>query len=190
MYDPDGSVPAETSLGRLYEESALVLLQKVLGEPKVFLDVGSHYGFFSLLCMKLCCGSEVHAFEPNRRHIDVFDENLALNGITDGVHTHEVALSNHDGVVEFFDRTLQVPPEKRDDAIRVRSVVFDDYAIAHGIRADVAKIDVHGAEQQVLEGMRTCLRDSISHLFVELHAKHLLPEESTYDATIRLAMNE
>jgi hypothetical protein len=56
----------------------------------------------------------------------------------------------------------------------VPTVRYDDYRRAQGIRATIAKIDVHGAEGMVLAGMHDALRDEIRHVLLEVHTAEML----------------
>jgi FkbM family methyltransferase len=48
-------------------------------------------------------------------------------------------------------------------------VPFDDLADALGVQRDIVKIDVHGAEGNVISGMTETLRKHVSALCCELH---------------------
>jgi FkbM family methyltransferase len=169
--DPDGSVPAETIPGAQYEPGVVVMLKALLGgSSHSFVDVGAHYGFFSVLAGRLNPGCVIHAFEPGAGHGVVYRENMARNGVRSVLHA--VALSDHSGRVPFLGKAIQAGGKA--DADLVRCEPFDAYGPAFGIRPDVVKIDVHGAEGKVISGMKQALRYRVRHVLVELHARHLL----------------
>jgi FkbM family methyltransferase len=60
----------------------------------------------------------------------------------------------------------------------VPTVRYDDWQRQHGVRATVAKIDVHGAEGMVLAGMERALRHDLRHVLVEVHAPQMLVKYS------------
>jgi FkbM family methyltransferase len=63
----------------------------------------------------------------------------------------------------------------------VPTIRYDDWQQQHGVRATVAKIDVHGAEGMVLAGMERALRDDLRHVLVEVHAPQMLVKYSHRD---------
>lgn len=56
----------------------------------------------------------------------------------------------------------------------VPTIRYDDWRAQHGVRATIAKIDVHGAEGMVLAGMQRALREDLRHVLVEVHAPQML----------------
>jgi hypothetical protein len=54
--------------------------------------------------------------------------------------------------------------------VQVRAIRLDDLAREEGIRPDVLKIDVEGAELWVLQGAREILREARPLILLELHA--------------------
>jgi FkbM family methyltransferase len=180
--DPDGSVPAETMPGVDYEAGVFALLNRILDKPRTFADIGAHYGFFTIYAKSRSPQSRMHAFEPSETHSKVLFHNLELNKIRGDVQVHKVALSEENANARFYDRTLQVLDENMVDSAIVSTSRLDDL----NIYPDVVKIDVHGAEQLVLSGMTKTLANSVQHLFIELHAAHLLPATSSYGAIIDL----
>jgi FkbM family methyltransferase len=178
--DPDGSIPAETMPGATYEPGVVAMLKALLGDSvHTFVDVGAHYGFFSVLTGKLNPGCVVHAFEPGVGHGAIYRENMERNGVHSVLHA--VALSDRSGRVPFLGRAIQAGGQA--DAELVQCEPFDTYGPAHGIRPDVVKIDVHGAEGKVISGMKQALRQCVRHALVELHARHLLID-STHEQIV------
>ena len=81
--------------------------------------------------------------------------------------THQIALAAHSGTAVMGGWDERVP--MASDGGNVRVMPFDDVCEEQGIRPDVVKIDVFGAEGDVLRGMKKALRNGVSHLFCELH---------------------
>lgn len=178
--DPDGSVAAETMPGATYEPGVVAILKALLGRLSCsFVDVGAHYGFFSVLAAKINPHCVIHAFEPGVGHGSVYRENMERNDVPSTLHA--VALSDHSGQVPFRGRAMQAG--RQGDSEIVRCEPFDTYGPAHGIRPDIVKIDVHGAEGKVLSGMGQTLRRDVRHALIELHAQHLLID-STHEQIV------
>lgn len=140
-------------------------------------DIGANIGVISLL---LASGAEevhVDAFEPEPRNAAQLRKNIAINHMDSVIDAHEMALG-----AEKATLTLYVDGETgsgthslvaRGDASQSTVAVPVDTAVsfAAGHKApDLVKIDVEGAEVQVLEGMKPLLETrAIRDLFLELH---------------------
>lgn len=129
-----------------------------------FYDVGSHYGYFSLLASSLV-GPDGHvfAFEPTAATYKILTENAARrNNIT----CCQVAAYRQSGPLEFIEQGIGqsslnfVVGEGYDPGTtdasgkktQVTAVKLDDFAKQHG-KPDFLKIDTEGAELPILEGL-------------------------------------
>ena len=129
-------------------------------------DVGSHYGYFSMLASELVGNTgHVFAFEPTAETFQVLQENAARR---DNITCNNVAAFRETGEITFLDQGLHdsslnyiVNDEAVGNAehqqadanlIRVRAVKLDEFADEHG-DPDFVKIDAEGAEGPILEGM-------------------------------------
>jgi len=137
------------------EELAMTrYLKQLLTENDVFFDVGANIGYFSSLAVT--CGSSVHAFEPNDRLMPYVRKNAGAE-----VRIVHSALSDHIGTAEFFDTTASgksgtsslVRPKGESSTLSVPVTTLDAYC-EHQEIPTVIKIDVEGAEAQVLTGGR------------------------------------
>lgn len=133
-----------------------------------FYDVGSHYGYFSLLASSLVGpNGHVFAFEPTATTYEVLTENAAR---CDNITCCKVAAYRTSGPLAFIEQGVgrsslnfvigeAYQADPTDDAARqttVPAVKLDDFAQQHGA-PDFLKIDTEGAEIPVLEGMTETL---------------------------------
>jgi FkbM family methyltransferase len=102
----------------------------------------------------------VHAFEPNVRLRDKLQDNVVRNGFAN-VNVHSEALARESGSVRFFTSTLEsnqgissiLPGAGRESVGEVPATSLDDFAARLGTEAiDVIKMDIEGAELQVIAG--------------------------------------
>lgn len=142
------------------------LLKKVLKPNHVFFDIGANIGAFSLIAAKRLTNGQVHAFEPSGHHLDRLYKNLKINRFRN-VRVNPLALAASTSLRPLYvpyDRSPLVntgraslyPLEDELSEVVVEyvaSVCLDDYVKQNSVdMVDVLKIDVQGAEMEVLEG--------------------------------------
>jgi FkbM family methyltransferase len=139
-------------------------LIKNLEENSVFYDIGANFGYYSLLAKEIIKDGEVHSFEPLPIVFEILKENLSKE---QGVFLNQLALFNQEGQIDFYDTTEittggstfnpDVLKNRNLDflsaskKIKVQTTTLDKYCIEHS-KPDFLKIDVEGAESQVIEG--------------------------------------
>ena len=149
-----------------YEPQVLGLLWRELGTGAVFVDVGAHIGIHSLAVAKRLerVGGRVYAFEPSPDSAGRIRYTAAANALE--ITVVETALGATAGSVELFkdDRYDEADAGVRSQfgtgglAGTTGVVRFDDWAAEVGLdRLDAVKIDVEGAEELVIQGMRESL---------------------------------
>lgn len=170
-----------------YEPGATRVLLSVLQPGHVFIDVGANSGYYTVLAA-MCVGDtgRVFAFEPNPPVHDRLARHLTVNGLQERVTVADVALGDRDedGVELFVSQwadnsgisSLVPDPSalargglRRDASVPVSVRRFDTWIdSAQPSRIDAIKIDVEGAELDVLEGMADALaRFTPRHIICE-----------------------
>jgi FkbM family methyltransferase len=140
------------------ETPVLIHLAGILGDGDTFLDIGANIGIFAVNIAKfrtLYPGLRVYAFEPNRDTA----RRLRANAEPLGVEVFNLALSDHNGTLEFVDGAVSnvfttVENASSYSILKERSVCecrrLEDLPIrGHSL---VMKIDAEGQELEVLEG--------------------------------------
>lgn len=166
----------------LEELSEQVLLRSFLEAIRaddVVWDVGANFGLYSMFAAK-CAACRVVAFEPERATHKLLRRNISINGLTN-VTAMEYALDREEATKIIFPSATPNPGShslvQRTD-YRVRNSGFrinavrGDLLIAHGTTPtpNILKIDVEGAELNVLEGLRNTLTSgSVRFLLLEVH---------------------
>jgi FkbM family methyltransferase len=163
-------------------------LRDLLGAGDTFFDVGSNIGFFALIGAKqVGPRGQVHAFEPVADIAEAARLNASRNGL-DMVTVHTVAVADiPSGYVELMlaahpgGATLSTTDEPNDLSGRLPVPVTTlDQLVAEGRCPvpDVVKIDVEGAEMQVLDGMARQLAGRRPALVCELDAPDTIALEA------------
>lgn len=150
-----------------FEEGLTRMVLEHVREGDIFVDVGAHFGYYTLLASALVRESgQVHAFEPTHSTYALLCKNVAAKG---NVVPNNLALYCENTSLPFNDygpiwsawnsltsarldsKTLEKIPTKR---MLVRAVSLDDYVAAQGIdRVSFVKIDAESAEFEILRGM-------------------------------------
>jgi FkbM family methyltransferase len=147
-------------------------LQKFLkgrGSP-VVLDVGANVGHYAMKVRELAPTSRVYAFEA---HPSAF-RTLLENGNKYGFRAFNVACGSENGESSLFDydgasgsehasvyrEVIEQIHRSASQKFEVKAAKLDDLVNQLEISAiDLAKVDVEGAELDVLLGFQRCLRE-------------------------------
>jgi FkbM family methyltransferase len=154
-------------------------LTKLLHAGMTFYDVGANVGFYSLIAARVVGATgNVFSFEPLPENVVSLQNNAKRNGF-DHLHIFPFALGRSNEEAPFF--TSERPtwgrlgstgrkPDKYVTNIRVLVRRLDDLVSEqHLSLPDLIKIDVEGAELDVLEGARETIESKRPILVVELH---------------------
>jgi FkbM family methyltransferase len=162
-----------------YELPIQKLLAKYLPRGSTFYDIGGHIGFISMIAARLV-GKEgrVFSFEPDPENATKTQEHVKRN-LLGQVEVVPFAVWSQCGHVVF-----SLPPRSsgravgkvvptsslhtRDTEIEVQAITLDSFAHDHPV-PDLIKIDVEGAEAQVLEGAGEVFDCAKPTLIVEVH---------------------
>ncbi len=143
----------------------------------VCFDVGANVGFLTLLCARLVGpGGRVVAFEPLPAAAAALRANLARNGFAN-VEVREEAAGERSGsawLAVGADTALsRMVARQGPGTIAVPVVAIDDLVRSGAVPApQVVKIDVEGAEVEVIRGMRDVLRRYGPVVLCEMHDRN------------------
>lgn len=151
------------------------------GNGMQFLDIGSHFGIFTLAALRFGGkDARVVAVEPSKTCCRILRTNLSLNGgIGDRVTILNIAVGDHDGEVPMLTtgpsglHFLLVTDEPHPDARFVREKTIPTICSEAGLTPTHVKIDVEGFEKEVIDGGRSFLREHHPIIFLELHGSIL-----------------
>jgi FkbM family methyltransferase len=164
-----------------WEQATSRLLDLILQEGMTFVDVGAHVGIHTLHgAFGVGRSGAVIAFEPTPSVFGLLRRTVGLNGIDDFCKCVDIALSSFEGLAMFHisnchghNSLYRLPAGNEKCELEVKTATMDSQ-LRDIQRLDVVKIDVEGAELDVLEGMKHLLashRDIV--LIVEFGLAHL-----------------
>lgn len=159
-----------------YELEVFGRLSEILKPGLVFVDVGAHIGRFSFPIARLLSENGlVIAIEPDPISFKALMMGIRLNGFNNVIGLN-IALSEGGGSVllcrKFVTATSSiVERENCSDLVEVPMKSLDSLVKELNIpRVDIVKIDVEGAELQVLRGAILTFKKFKPHVFVEVRS--------------------
>lgn len=142
-----------------YEKEVTQKLIALSGSDSVFIDVGAHVGRYTILLADLC--KIVISIEADPVNFKKLNKNIEINGVDNVTLIHK-AMSNRQGAIKFYlGKTKGVGSIKKKNGkcyIQIESDTLDSTIETLNIAPSVIKIDVEGAELDVLRGFTKTLR--------------------------------
>ncbi len=192
-------IEARREITRAYGfELEAALMQRLLDHVQpgdTVYDVGANIGLISMILALHPAGRgcRVHSFEPEPRNFAELTRNLSLNGVQDRVTPHQVALGRSEGEAVLFvrgstgDGRHSIAETKgAKGSIRVKLSTATTFAQSSGQPPNVLKIDIEGAEGEMLAGAEGLIATGQPRdIIIEVHAKggrDLMPDGTTIGA--------
>ncbi len=154
---PDGLEPGTSQV-----------IRRLLSKGMTAVDIGANVGALSLVCARAVGPSgKVYAFEPDPEFADLLPETFDLNG-TDWVEVHRTAIGRANDQTTFHISPIgghsSIYPLPSSEAaqqldIQVQVRRLDD-VIGSDTKVDLVKMDVEGAELDVLIGMPRLIKQN------------------------------
>lgn len=150
------------SLG-VHEPFEAETIIKEVKKGDVVLDIGANIGFFTLLFAKIVGETgKVYAFEPDPENFELLKKNVNLNGYKNVVMLNK-AVSNKSEKVNLYiskknkgDHRIYDSGDSRE-FIEVEAIRLDDYFKDYYRKINFIKMDIQGAEEKAINGMRNIL---------------------------------
>jgi FkbM family methyltransferase len=161
-----------------YELPTIRFIRRYLRPGNVVLDVGAQIGYLTIEMATAAAGqSHVYSFEPEPRNIERFNINIGLNALAN-VELIPKALSNEPSTIKLYlsadhnagtHSTIPTDPNVTSDFVEVEATTIDHFIADHQLTsADLIKIDVEGAELEVVRGATASMRDLKPTFIIEL----------------------
>lgn len=173
-----------------------------LGEGDTFLDVGAHYGYFSLLASSIV-GDDggVVSIEASKSTFSILAQNLKDKK---NITPFNIAISAKREALNFYEYPLiyseynSLNADQYEDSkwakniepnvIIIEAYRLDEFVKEENIIPDFIKIDVEGVEDQVITGMQAILESDRSPIIAMEYIVHE-EEDSPHDRAIRLLLD-
>lgn len=161
---------------RLFEpvSSRLVIaLAQKMSPSKVFMDIGAHYGYYSLLVAKKTKVKTIMGVEPILENTTIFRQNTKANNFKH-ILIERVAISNTVGekkiiIAHASDSSSFAPhPTGKKIGARIVRVTTID-KVAGMKRIGLIKLDVEGHELPAIEGAKRVIKTDQPAIMFEYH---------------------
>jgi FkbM family methyltransferase len=167
-----------------YESEEIAFMRRLLQPGDTAIDAGAHIGFFSMqMAAAVGPSGRVYAFEPFGPNADLLERSIAENAFADRVVLSRAAAGASSGpaTLTYAEETLNsggayllrdgTEPLTGNVRRAVPVVALDEVPLRRPVR--FVKIDVEGAEPQVLQGAERLLREDRPMILSELHPAQL-----------------
>lgn len=183
LFDCDlgDQIAREACFTGMYEPPVTRIFRHHIRAGGTVIDAGANWGYFALVAaVSVGTRGRVIALEPDPRPYARLRRNLELNvfqhvealAYAAGAATGEVRLAGYQEGHENRGTSSIVAGRESDGAFVVRTIALDEIAGTGPV--DMVKIDVEGAEDLVLAGMRDgLLAHRYRAILLELHPEPL-----------------
>ncbi len=162
-----------------------------------FIDIGSHFGFFAVLASKLMPQGTVVAIEPSSANFKILEQNVAGK---ENITALNIGIASTDEKKDFYefpalyseynsiDQSQYTEEEwYSEDIVSQSSIQFlrgDTLMQQQGLSPDYIKIDVEGAEAEVIMGLSETLKNLSPVILLEFASsdrststKHIMADQ-------------
>jgi FkbM family methyltransferase len=146
----------------------------------VVFDVGANIGLFALYLSARAPGIRIHCFEPSRATSTRLLQNVKANALIKQVRVHRFALYNtcrrkqllparSSPCASLFanDNTVSIDRPTVVGCITLKKA----FAMSRAKAIDFLKLDVEGAELEILDGATTHVLNKIRRIAIEYHSE-------------------
>lgn len=164
-----------------YEKEAICTWHSFVEKDSIILDVGANFGYYSLVASNKLTTGQVYAFEPVPYLVQQFKSNILLNEMVT-ITIIPSAVSNVSGSSLFYFSSKDNlgmsgfhPPDNFSGIESlIDSIILDEWAEEIQMaKLDLVKIDVEGAEVNVLKGMNNLINKFKPVIFIEISIENL-----------------
>ena len=164
----DGGVTAFVSSNGFWEPEESEQIRKYLKSGDIFIDVGAHIGYFSVMAAQIVGDKgQVHSIEPEFDNASLLARNL--EGFNNCI-MYQAAAWRCKGKLDFYRSSVNSGDnrlyhhEESLDKVLVPGFPLDDLNLP---RVDLIKVDTQGSDHYVLEGARNLIESNHPPIIVE-----------------------
>jgi len=152
---------------------------KTLEEKDTFIDVGAHYGYFTLLAKKIIGKKgKIYSFEASKKTYEI----LKLN-CDSSFNIYNKAISDCEGFLSFYEfpnlyseyNSFNIEQFKNSSwfeknkprETKIETIPLSKFIEQHQLEPKIIKIDVEGAEFKVIKGLENFINNNDTIIVME-----------------------
>jgi len=177
----------EYLLGNYEDPTTLETFMSACGKGTVFYDLGAAAGYYTLIADRCIDAGTILCFEPFTANRDLLKAHLELNKErlkkSNGIRVLPYALSDENKTIAFSNDPVQTDgntyiktsPSFKENAepLMVTAYALDNWVAAGNAPPNIIKIDVEGAEYDVLKGAEKTILQYRPLILLATHDCHL-----------------
>lgn len=174
------------------EAQEIQYLQNYVKPGEVVIDIGANVGFFTKRFARwVSDGGFVIAVEPETSNFHQLQRNLERSGTSAVARAFKGVAAEHPGLLKLSVNPIHPGDHKiGPEGIDVTAFTIDELVQKEeATRVCLIKIDVQGAEEQVLRGARETIQRDHPAIFVEIDDKALRKMDSSAEQVVTWIMN-
>jgi FkbM family methyltransferase len=140
----------------------------------IVVDIGGHIGGFAVRAARLAHRGQVYAYEASSRNFALLEKNRKMNN-AQNLHIHKKAVAHQTGKMKFFtpsdNGALGSLLQETDSPMEtVQATTLTDIITENNIeQIDYLKVDVEGAEYDILSNCPPETLATVKHIVMEYH---------------------
>lgn len=159
-----------------WEPEVTNVVSAIVKPGMTVIDLGAHIGYYTLIFAKrVGPAGRIAAFEPLPANFGLLTKNIGLNQL------HNVEIFPQAAFSRIGEVIVNVPddvPNSGDASVchargtkqlSVPAITLDSFCASKGFRPDIVKMDVEGAEYDVLIGAQQTITRCHPKMLIELH---------------------
>lgn len=161
----------------------------------LIIDGGANIGIATIFFKEMYPQARIICFEPDPNAFQLLSKNVAVNHLTN-VTLINAALAKEDGIIDFYGQVYVQEPDARGNSIvedwglqrtisniiQVNAVKLSRYIHEP---VDLLKLDIEGAEQQVLEEAQAKLH-FVKQMTLEVHQSKKIESINCLDRILNI----
>lgn len=163
-----------------FEEEDIRFFSGVINKKKhqVLFDIGANIGVHTVQWLNLSSSLKmVYAFEPSQTTKVILEKNIIEHNLNERVTSVSIALADFNGEASFFEAADNAYSALKDTGRKLIKTTYtvpvqtiDTFITQQQVsKVDFIKIDVEGAEEQVIKGGIETLKKFKPDLFIEIY---------------------
>ena len=150
-------------------------------DKKCILDIGAHAGFTVLpVSSSINVDAKLYAFEPSTANNKALQKNISMNECENVIVENYLVGAEEKDNVSFYERSdicatssIVNDRNRKFNKTSKMQISIDSYCKNHNIKPDLIKIDVEGAEIDVLKGARETISAFKPTIFLSVHPREI-----------------